>query len=143
LVIAFNYQGFAFFEFLDPSLTDAVCDGLNGMELADKKLVVQRASSRRNVGSDEDSRGILSIMASSTAFSVPGTRATPSPVLVLYNMIIKSDFKYGVEVEEIRKEVELECGFFGNVEKVVITPPKDGSITDTGRVWRLRGVNPG
>ncbi|KAJ1987735.1 hypothetical protein H4R33_002738 [Dimargaris cristalligena] len=37
-------KGFAFCEFADPSTTELVCQGLNGMELGEKRLVVQKAS---------------------------------------------------------------------------------------------------
>src|SRR5258705_3090772 len=37
-------QGFAFFEYVDPSVTDVAIQSLNGMELGDRYLVVQRAS---------------------------------------------------------------------------------------------------
>lgn len=37
-------KGFAFCEYADPSVTDLACQGLNNMELGDRKLVVQRAS---------------------------------------------------------------------------------------------------
>ena len=37
------WQGFAFCEYVDPTLTDVACAGLNGMELGDRYLVVQRA----------------------------------------------------------------------------------------------------
>ncbi|KAJ1964967.1 hypothetical protein GGI12_001092 [Dipsacomyces acuminosporus] len=37
-------RGFAFCEYVDPNLTDVACQGLNGMELGDRHLVVQRAS---------------------------------------------------------------------------------------------------
>lgn len=37
-------KGFAFCEYADPSVTDLACQGLNNMELGDRKLIVQRAS---------------------------------------------------------------------------------------------------
>ncbi|KAJ2003339.1 hypothetical protein H4R26_003132, partial [Coemansia thaxteri] len=37
-------RGFGFCEFVDPSITDIACTGLNGMELGDRRLIVQRAS---------------------------------------------------------------------------------------------------
>ncbi|KAJ2721298.1 hypothetical protein GGI07_004078 [Coemansia sp. Benny D115] len=37
-------RGFAFCEYVDPALTDVACQGLNGMELGDRRIVVQRAS---------------------------------------------------------------------------------------------------
>jgi len=37
-------QGYAFFEYVDTSVTDVAIQSLNGMEIGDKYLVVQRAS---------------------------------------------------------------------------------------------------
>lgn len=37
-------KGYAFCEYVDGSITDQAIAGLNGMQLGDKKLVVQRAS---------------------------------------------------------------------------------------------------
>ena len=36
--------GYAFAEYVDPNITDQAIAGLNGMQLGDKKLTVQRAS---------------------------------------------------------------------------------------------------
>ena len=37
-------QGYAFCEYVDVTITDQAIAGLNGMQLGDKKLIVQRAS---------------------------------------------------------------------------------------------------
>merc|ERR1712095_39123 len=37
-------KGFAFCEYVDVTITDQAIAGLNGMQLGDKKLIVQRAS---------------------------------------------------------------------------------------------------
>jgi len=37
-------KGYAFCEYVDVSMTDQAIAGLNGMQLGDKKLIVQRAS---------------------------------------------------------------------------------------------------
>ena len=37
-------KGYAFAEYLDGTITDQAIAGLNGMQLGDKKLIVQRAS---------------------------------------------------------------------------------------------------
>ena len=37
-------KGYAFCEYADPSVTEAAIQGLNGMQLGDKKLIVQLAS---------------------------------------------------------------------------------------------------
>ncbi|KAJ1982463.1 hypothetical protein H4R34_001700 [Dimargaris verticillata] len=45
-------KGFGFCEYADPEMTDRACEALNGMELGDKHIVVQRASlgTRRGAG---------------------------------------------------------------------------------------------
>jgi hypothetical protein len=48
---SFSLQGFAFCEFVDNSVTDNVCKGLNDMALGDKKLLVQRAALGAKPGS--------------------------------------------------------------------------------------------
>ncbi|KAJ1766775.1 hypothetical protein IW140_001425 [Coemansia sp. RSA 1813] len=45
-------RGFAFCEYEDPNVTDIACQGLNGMDLGDKRLVVQRASLGARGGGD-------------------------------------------------------------------------------------------
>jgi len=37
-------RGYAFCEYVDPLITDSAIQGLNGMQLGDKKLIVQLAS---------------------------------------------------------------------------------------------------
>lgn len=37
-------SGYAFCEYVDPNITDQSIAGLNGMQLGEKKLIVQRAS---------------------------------------------------------------------------------------------------
>jgi len=37
-------RGYAFCEYVDPLITDGAIQGLNGMQLGDKKLIVQLAS---------------------------------------------------------------------------------------------------
>lgn len=39
-----NSKGFAFFEYWDPDITDKACQGLNGMKLGEKTILVQRAT---------------------------------------------------------------------------------------------------
>lgn len=43
-MLTLSQQGFGFCEYVDPSVTDLACQGLNNMELGDRKLIVQRAS---------------------------------------------------------------------------------------------------
>ncbi|KAJ1888569.1 hypothetical protein LPJ66_008507 [Kickxella alabastrina] len=50
-------RGFAFCEYVDPNMTDIACQGLNGMELGDRRLVVQRASVGARGGANPPAMG--------------------------------------------------------------------------------------
>lgn len=91
---------------MDPNLTDIVAQGLNGMELADKNLIVQRASVGKGVvdpaltGSNAAPIGIPSISSASALLPLmAGTQSSPSVVLLLMNM---------VEADELLDDEEYE-----------------------------------
>ena len=91
---------------MDPNLTDIVAQGLNGMELADKNLIVQRASVGKGVvdpaltGSNAAPIGIASISSASALLPLmAGTQSSPSVVLLLMNM---------VEADELLDDEEYE-----------------------------------
>ncbi len=70
---------------MDPNLTDVVCEGLNGMELADRNLVVQRASQGRNQPQDI---GVANITSAAALLPImAGVQSQPSTVLLLMNMV--------------------------------------------------------
>ncbi|CAG8785238.1 9029_t:CDS:2, partial [Cetraspora pellucida] len=75
-------KGFAFCEYVDPSVTDLACQGLNNMELGDRKLVVQRAS----VGSAKNT-GVASVLPSSVLIPSGNGEMIPTTVLQLLNMV--------------------------------------------------------
>jgi RNA recognition motif-containing protein len=64
-----QHQGFAFFEYVDPEVTDKACSTLNGMELQGKTLQVQRAylgaKSSGGMGHTMSPAGMPTISASS------------------------------------------------------------------------------
>lgn len=47
---------YAFCEYADPQITDTAIAGLNGMQLGDKKLIVQRASIGKTATGQEGPR---------------------------------------------------------------------------------------
>ncbi|GAA5915386.1 hypothetical protein JCM6882_000238 [Rhodosporidiobolus microsporus] len=128
-------KGFAFCEYVDPSITEAACAGLNGMELGDRYLVVQRAALGANPakhGPPGSGIGFPSDLAASL-----GNSATPAAILAaqqaggaektrvlqILNMValeeLLSDEDHGEIVEDIRDE----CGKFGTVQEVKIPRP--------------------
>ncbi|KNE56266.1 hypothetical protein AMAG_17891 [Allomyces macrogynus ATCC 38327] len=94
-------KGYAFCEFVDSSVADLAIEGLNNMEIGDRRLVVQRASSGRRDGAT-------------------GSNATPiggGP---------SSDLRQPRDYEDLALDVREECGKYGQVASVVIPKMPDG-----------------
>merc|ERR1712066_536594 len=64
-------KGYAFAEYLDGSITDQAIAGLNGMQLGDKKLIVQRAS----VGA----KNAAALATAPVQLQVPGMQSVQGP----------------------------------------------------------------
>lgn len=119
-------QGFAFFEYVDPSVTDIATQGLNGMELGDRFLVVQRAS----IGAKPGMPGMPPEFFAATIPRpiVPlGDTTNPNPsghtILLLLNMVAPEDLTDDTEYAEILEDVRDECTKFGQVRSLVIPRP--------------------
>ena len=78
-------KGFAFVEFADPGMTDVVCQGLNGMQLGEKRLVVQRAS----VGRTGTEAGTTIIPGATTQVD----SGKPTHVVMLLNLFDLSELE--------------------------------------------------
>ena len=125
---------YAFCEYADPQITDTAIAGLNGMQLGDKKLIVQRAS----VGKADDVPAVnanapvtlqVSLLAScefgrgtNHFFQVPGlhqvqtgTRATE--ILCLMNMVTEQELIDDEEYEDITEDVKEECNKLGELNE--------------------------
>eukprot|EP01098_Paradermamoeba_levis_P016345 TRINITY_DN8785_c0_g1_i1.p1 TRINITY_DN8785_c0_g1~~TRINITY_DN8785_c0_g1_i1.p1 ORF type:complete len:321 (+),score=100.30 TRINITY_DN8785_c0_g1_i1:775-1737(+) len=133
-----NSKGYAFFEYLDESVTDRACKGLNGMKLGEKTLVVQRAT----IGAKAVTPTILPTgvapsnptAANFLNLSVPvGTllgslsltfgSIQPTKVLMLMNMLSFDDLKNDSDYNEVLEDVRAECERFGNVIDIKIPRP--------------------
>ncbi|CAG8578720.1 17337_t:CDS:10 [Acaulospora morrowiae] len=123
-------KGFAFCEYVDPSVTDLACQGLNNMELGDRKLVVQRASvgSAKNVG-------VASALPSSVLIPAGNGEMVPTTVLQLLNMVTPEELVDDEEYEDIVDDVREECSKFGQVVDMKIPRPGQGSATGVGKIF--------
>lgn len=131
-------KGFAFFEFVDPSVVDAACTGLHGMQVGDKTLTVRRASSSTG--------GNTATHASMGTPVVRGTEGDPArptvsanvlltsstTVVELRNVVTREEVENDEEFEEIKDDMEEEGGKFGKLESVVIPRPNDGPAMYAG-----------
>ncbi|WAQ82274.1 hypothetical protein PtA15_2A591 [Puccinia triticina] len=132
-------KGFAFCEYVDPDLTDIACQGLNGMELGDRYLVVQRAQIGQNAKKEKENNpdgqrnnynqfntfagGQATAAASSVLAAVKGGEGEKTRVLQMLNMVNQEELVDDQEYGEILEDIRDECGKYGKIEGVRIPRP--------------------
>jgi len=123
-------KGFAFCEYADVTVTDQACAGLNGMQLGDKKLIVQRASV-----------GAKGAQQAPVQLQVPGMMqgqgsGPATEVLCLMNMIATDELEDEDEYEDIVEDVKEECGKYGIVTSLEIPRPIRGvEVPGLGKIY--------
>jgi splicing factor U2AF subunit len=105
-------RGIAFCEYVDPNVTDAAVESLNGMELGDAALKVKRASIGIQQVSGEMSVNAMSLMAGTQAKA----DAEAGRVLCLLNMITPEEL---MDTEE--SEGKLKYPFIPSLHKHILT----------------------
>ena len=126
-------KGYAFCEYVDVTITDQAIAGLNGMQLGDKKLIVQRAS----VGS----KNAAAMNVAPVQIQVPGISGAQgagqaTEVLCLLNMVTVEELAEEEEYEDILEDIREECGKFGVVRSVEIPRPVPGvEVPGCGKVF--------
>ncbi|XP_047184218.1 splicing factor U2AF 65 kDa subunit-like isoform X2 [Scophthalmus maximus] len=116
------------------SLHQAVA-GLNGMQLGDKKLIVQRAS----VGAKNATT--TSIIETPVTLQVPGLQrlqnsGLPTEVLCLLNMVMPEELVDDEDYEEILEDIREECCKYGSVRSIEIPRPVDGvEVPGCGKIF--------
>lgn len=126
-------QGVAFCEYVDPSITDIAVEGLNGMELGDKHLKVQRAS----IGITQDENVEMSVNAMSMLAGTTSEGLDTGRVLQLLNMVTAEELIDNEEYEEIKDDIQEECSKFGKVLEIKIPRPSGGSrqVNGVGKIF--------
>ncbi|RDW78153.1 U2 snRNP auxilliary factor [Coleophoma crateriformis] len=121
-------RGIAFCEYVDPAATDIAVEGLNGMELGDKHLKVQRASIGNTQASGlEMSVNAMSMLAGTTTQGLEDGR-----VLQLLNMVTAEELIDNDDYEEICEDVKEECEKYGKVLDMKVPRPSGGSRQSNG-----------
>ena len=139
-------RGIAFCEYADQNVTDNAVDGLNGMELGDQRLKVQRAS----IGVSQAAGLEMSVNAMSMLAGTTSTDLEEGRVLQLLNMVTpeelmsdedyqgndwqtrKGDHVHTNATTEIVEDVQEECEKFGQVLAIKIPRPSLGSRQSSG-----------
>ncbi|KAK7061074.1 hypothetical protein VNI00_000809 [Paramarasmius palmivorus] len=120
-------KGFAFFEYVDPNVTDVAIQSLNGMELGDRYLVVQRAS----VGAKPDTPGLIpnpdipydEMPEIPRPIMPAGESSGDARILLMLNMVTPDDLIDDNEYGDLYEDVKEECSNYGKVEDLRIPRP--------------------
>lgn len=142
-----NYvQGIAFCEFADPNSTEVALQGLNNMDLSDRKIRVKKAS----IGATQVAGVEMGVAAMSMLAGTTSTDSDEGRVLQLLNMVTPDELmdnddyegKFGVEppcsrpgadlFAEIKEDVEEECSKYGKILDIKIPRPVGGSRQSAG-----------
>lgn len=122
-------RGIAFCEYAEVGNTDVAVEGLNGMELGDSHLRVQRAS----VGATQASGVEMGVNAMSMlASTAAGSEEPQGRVLQLLNMVTAEELLDTDEYEEICDDVKEECEKFGPVLELKVPRPIGASRQSPG-----------
>jgi len=128
-------KGFAFVEYADPTVTDQAIAGLNGMQLGDKKLVVQLASlgAKSQMSSGIGANMPVAVQVPGLGFGVGGPA---TDVLCLMNMITTDELREEEEYEDILEDIREECNKYGAVKSIEIPRPIEGvDVPGVGKVF--------
>lgn len=153
-------KGFAFVEYADHDLEEIACQGLTGMEVGDKKLVLQRSSTTGGgFKNNRDGGGLASsampMLPMDILQSIGRNLAPPTSVLLLLNMISGIDVQADEDYEgklyclslpqaahayllrvEIYVDIEDEASRHGTIEQIVIPRPKEGEeVPGVGKIF--------
>jgi splicing factor U2AF subunit len=116
-------KGYAFAEYIEYSITDQAIAGLNGMQLGDKKLIVQRAS----VGAKNAAIGqVAPVQIQVPGLSGVGASGPATEVLCLLNMVTADELKDEEEYDDILEDIKEECNKYGVVRSIEIPRPIEG-----------------
>ncbi|KAF9815418.1 hypothetical protein SFRURICE_011570 [Spodoptera frugiperda] len=127
-------KGYAFAEYVDISMTDQAIAGLNGMQLGDKKLIVQRAS----IGAKNSTlamTGAAPVQLQVAGLTLAGA-GPPTEVLCLLNMVTPDELRDEEEYEDILEDIKEECNKYGCVRSIEIPRPIEGvEVPGCGKVF--------
>jgi len=130
-------KGYAFCEYVDPSVTDLACAGLSGMQLGDKKLIVQRASlGAKNQGPGAQTAPVAIQVPGLNIGELQSASAPATTVLCLMNMVAAEELVDEEEYEDILEDVRQECGRYGSVKSMEIPRPIKGvEVPGCGKIF--------
>ncbi|BEJ15476.1 hypothetical protein CspHIS471_0500810 [Cutaneotrichosporon sp. HIS471] len=116
-------KGFAFVEYLDPAVTDMAIQGLNGFQIGERALVVQRAATTNRATGGAQEHGAAAFLATSKILEEADAEPADTRVMLMLNMVTEDELYDDQEYEDILLDVKEECEKYGVVEGVRIPRP--------------------
>ncbi|GJE91015.1 splicing factor U2AF subunit [Phanerochaete sordida] len=130
-------KGFAFFEYVDPAVTDVAIQSLNEMELGDKYLVVQRASVGAKNGQIPP-QALYPAEIPKPILPAGDLEGVEARILLMLNMVVPEDLSDDQEYADIYEDVKEECEKYGPVEDLRIPRP----VKKDKAKWGEAGLDP-
>jgi len=128
-----QHRGIAFCEYADNEIVDAVIEGLNDIPLGDGNLKVSRATVglQQTTGLD-GGVGAISMLAGASA----AENHEHSRVVCLMNMVTSDELINDEEYEEIKEDIEEECGKYGQIIETKIPRPAGARVNlGVGKIY--------
>jgi len=119
-------KGYAFCEYADLAITDIAIAGMNGMQLGDKKLIVQRAS--------------VGAKSMSAQLAIPGLDLSKdvmaTNILCLMNMVTAEELMDDEDYDEIFDDIREECTKYGRIRSLHIPRPNpEFNVPGVGKIF--------
>ncbi|KAI8055136.1 hypothetical protein BDF22DRAFT_675619 [Syncephalis plumigaleata] len=140
-------QGFAFCEYVDHNVSQLACKGLSGMEIGDKRLIVQPATINPNRVQNTSYPGSASTSTTMAppahlynliaSVAPPSADQEPSTIIQLLNMVIAEELVDDTEYQEIVEDVQEECEKFGEIVELRIPRPSRNGVSDVAGVGKI------
>ncbi|EPE02498.1 splicing factor u2af large subunit [Ophiostoma piceae UAMH 11346] len=127
-------RGIAFCEYAEAASTEIAVQGLNCMDLGDRKLRVQKASvGITQVTGIEMGVNAMSMLAGTVALD----NSDASPVVQLLNMVTADELVDNDDYEDILEDVKEECSKYGAVASLKVPRPSGGSrqVAGVGKIY--------
>jgi splicing factor U2AF subunit len=127
-------KGFAFCEYQDPDIIDLACQGLNGMEIGDKRLIVQRSTTKGTKAPEVPGlaapiQSDIPLLPVDILGFIAENKAPPTRILMLLNMISDEDLRDDEDYQDILLDIQEECSKAGKIEKIIIPRPTEDAET--------------
>lgn len=128
-------KGFGFAEYVDTGVTDMAIAALHGMEISERRLVVQRAE--LGVKGDPLSKhGPTPIQVPGLNMTVATKESLPTRVVCLINVVTLEELRDEEDYEDILDDMKDECGKYGRVKSIEIPRPVAGEeVGGLGKVY--------